>query len=142
MIKYMGLIFLATCLILTSCANLPSVCDTMTQKSYLCDISQKHGVRLEDVGNGLIVVNAIAIQQGLYTKEQAIKVLSEIDALLKYPISYAAFKAGVYEKVDAFPGLIEVASIYFSELGLLSQDILQADRKLLVDWIAKQLSFL
>lgn len=128
--------------LLFACANLPSVCDTMTGKSYLCDISKKYGVRLEDVGNGLIIINAVAISQGLYTKDQAKSVLEEIRALLENPITYSLFKAKVILKVDTYPGLLEVASVYFSELGMVDKTIYAADRDLLIAWIDKQLGLL
>lgn len=142
---YLVILVLATWAMLgASCAIFPktSVCDTLESPSYLCDISKKYGVRLEDVGNGLIIANAVAIGQGLYTKEQALVVLMEIRVFLDNPISYAAFKAHVYEQMDAYPGLLEVATVYFSELGENTMIMFKADRDLLAGWLDKQIGIL
>ena len=53
--------------------------------------------------------------------------MKEVRAFLDGPITYAFFKAQVFKKVDEFPGLLEVASIYFSELGLVDQAMYPAD---------------
>lgn len=117
----------------------PSICETITEPSLLCDLSEKSGVRLEDIGNGLVIANAVAIGQGLYTKDQALKVMQEIRSILDNPVSYAFFKSGVYEKVKAYPGLIEVAEIYFEELGAKTQIMYRVDRDILTGWMDKQI---
>ena len=45
----------------------PSVCTDITEPSLLCEIAVKHGVRLETVGNTLIIVNSVAIAKGVYS---------------------------------------------------------------------------
>ena len=120
----------------------PSICDTLTEPSLLCDLSAKYNVRLEDIGNGLIIANAVAIGQGFYTRDQAVEVMKEIRAILDNPVSYAFFKVGVYEKVDLYPGLLEVASVYFSELGGLTQIMYRTDRDILIGFMDKQIKTL
>uniref|UniRef100_A0A6H2A4Q1 Uncharacterized protein n=1 Tax=viral metagenome TaxID=1070528 RepID=A0A6H2A4Q1_9ZZZZ len=130
--------------VIIGCANmpaLPSACDSQTE-SMLCDLSKKYNVRLEDIGNGLIIANAIAISQNLYTKEEAVSVMKDIRAILDNPISYAFFKTEVYKHVDAYPGLLEVASIYFAELGAVSKMMYAADRKILIGWLNQQIKIL
>lgn len=122
--------------------NLPSVCDNLEQPSYLCDISKQYDTRLEDIGNALIIANAVAIGQKVYTREQAISVLTEIRSALDNPISYVVFKNLVYDKVDSYPGLLEVASAYFSILGTNTENILPTDRGFLKSWIDRQIGIL
>lgn len=138
LIQWLFLFFLVGC---GHLANLPSVCDHLEQ-SRLCVISQKYDVRLEDVGNILIVANAVAIGQGLYTVDDAIKVMKELRSVLNDPISYALFKAKVDESIRAYPGLIEVASIYFAELGGITDNMYLDDRNLLKGWLDKQILIL
>ena len=121
---------------------MPSVCDTIEGPSLLCDLSEKYKVRLEDIGNGLIIANAVAIGQGLYTRDQAVEVMKEIRAILDNPVSYAFFKAGVDEKVALYPGLLEIATVYFSELGGLTQIMYRTDRDILIGFLDKQIEIL
>lgn len=111
--KFFALI-MALCLFV-GCAGLPSVCDDITEGSILCKISKEQGVRLEDVGNVLIIANAIAIGEGAYSIEQAIDVMKKIRALLDDPISYIGFKNGLKSTMTKYPGLIEIGSIYIDQ---------------------------
>ena len=141
-----GIMFLVLVVLVASCALLPkfpSVCDTLTEKSYLCDVSRKYDVRLEDVGAGLIIANAIAIERKVYTREEAIRVMKEIRSLLADDlITYAAFKTGIYERMDRYPGLLQVATAYVSDLGALKQRMFPVDRKLLSEWLGQQIDLL
>jgi hypothetical protein len=139
------LVMLAAVWLAPGCAGLktlPSVCDDLQTPSKLCEVSKKYGVRIEDIGNGLIIANAVAIGQGVYTKDEALKVMKEIRAVLDNPVSNAFFKAQVYLKVDTYPGLLEVASAYFSELGSLTQMMYAEDRRLLVGFLDQQIKIL
>ena len=141
--KRLLLIILAFVVLLFGCATtLPSKCDDVTDPSRLCDLSKQAGVRLEDVGNGLIVANAISIGSGLYTKEQALTVLKEFRSALDQPITYLAFKTLLYDKMDQYPGLIEVATIYFEQLGNIQEIMYPKDRELLAGWLDRQIKIL
>ena len=120
----------------------PSICDTLTEPSQLCWLSEKYNVRLEDIGNGLIVANAVAIVQGVYTKEDAIAVMRDIRAILDNPVSYAFFKTGVDARVAFYPGLLEIATVYFSELGGVTQIMYRTDRDILIGFLDKQIKML
>lgn len=132
--------------LLAGCAGLQraSVCDTIVGPSELCQIAAKqgNGVRLDDVGDLLIVANVAAIEAGFYTREKAIQVLEELRDILENPVSYAWFKGQVYLRVDQYPGLLEVATVYFSELGSLSRIMYASDQRILRDYLEKQIKVL
>lgn len=128
-------LLLSLCLAI-GCAGLgdrPSVCDT-TEKSLLCDLSAEYGVRIEDIGNGLIIANSVAIGEGLYTREQARAVLVDLRAILDNPVSYAFFRLQVLDRVAKYPELILVAQQYFDELTT-GQIMYKADRQMLCAWL-------
>lgn len=128
-------------MILSGCAMLqgaPSVCDTLEERSLLCETAAKAGIRLEDLGNGLIIANMIAIAENLYTRDQAAEVLTHLRDLLHNPISYLLFANEVQKIGRQYPGLLAVAEIYMDQL-LVSIPIHNVDRALLVGWLDKQI---
>jgi len=130
--------------VLTGCATLgklPSVCDNLQEPSYLCKISGD-SIRLEDVSNMLLIVNAVSIGEGLYTKEQAISILEHLKQVLDNPVSYAFFASDVLGKVEKYPGLLEVAKIYFDQLATNTQVMFAADRRFILYQLEKQLDIL
>ncbi len=144
-VRVVGLLALLGVFTAVGCSGLPklpSACDKLTERSYLCEICKKNGVRLEDVGNGLIIANAIAIGQGLYSKADALAVFKELRAVLNDPVSYAFFKAKVDEKMARYPGLIEVAVVYFNELSALDDVMFTGDKLLLIGWMDQQIRLL
>ena len=94
--------------------------------------------RCADIGNALIIANAIAISEGKYTKQQAVDVLTDLQALLADPIPYALFRRHVYKKIEQYPGLYEISEIYFAELAG-RQMMFKADREMLIDWIGDRI---
>jgi hypothetical protein len=128
---------------LMGCALLskaPSICDDLEGPSLMCEIAAKHNVRLEDIGNALVVINEIAIIEEAYSKEDAIEVLKEIRLLLdKGALSYAMFRLAVYEKAEKYAGLIEVAESYFWTFQNQRSFIYKEDRRILRDWINRQI---
>lgn len=131
--------------IISSCASvskLPSVCDSITTPSEICKLSDQLGVRPEDIGNALIIANAISIGQKLYTREQAAEVLTELLAILDNPVSYAFFKSEVYLRVEEYPGLLEVATSYFSILGASTDIMYRADRFMIKGFLENQIAIL
>jgi len=135
---------LIMCFALISCTafqNLPSVCDDI-KDSALCNIADKAGVRLEDIGNAFIVANAISIGQGYYTKDQARIVLSELQDALMNPITWVLFSDMVKEKISQYPGLLEIAEGYFAVLVSDYTQIYDTDRTILVEWLSKQIAIL
>jgi len=144
------MLFLCTLAItFTGCANLPiralpSVCDTQITaegKSYLCEISNKYNIRLEDVGNGIILVNHLVIEAGVYSKEDALIVIEDIKSLLESPISYIAFKMNIYEYIDASPSLLNIMDIYIDEF-ISEEYMLKRDRKYLIFWLNQNIDLL
>jgi len=121
----------------------PSVCDTITEPSLLCEYSAEIGVRLEDVGTGLIVANAANIGLfKLYTTEQAVKVMKEIRAILDNPVSYAYFKGQIDQRLSQYPGLLQVAEAFFDTLGAQTQIMYRTDRDILIGFLDKQIEIL
>lgn len=139
--KYVLPLLLA-CLLFTGCAATgPSVCDGLTEKSYLCEAADKSGAKLEDIGNVLIVANAVAIGQGVYTKEQALKVMVDIRSRLDFPVSYLFIRSMVTDATSRYPGLFEVAAIYLAQFN--SPRIMYGkDREILTSWLDQQIKLL
>lgn len=127
------------CLLLSACiTTMPSKCDTLTEPSLLCQIAQDKGVRLEDVGNILIVANAVAIGEGLYSRKDAARVLKELEVILEDPISYIVFHKAITSRLNKYPGLFEVAMIYLDAMISTSargQFMYKADQAMLQAWI-------
>ena len=125
---------------LIGCAGqLPSVCDQITEPCRLCDLSRKYNVRLEDIGAGLIIANAVAIGEGLYTKQEALEVVQALRSILDNPVSYVYFRDEVYRYVNAYPGLLEVATAYFNDIGSLTQVMYAKDRAILSEFLDQQI---
>lgn len=118
----------------------PSVCDTITERSVLCETADKIGVRLEEVGNVLIVANTVAITEGLYTAEQANAVFRKIIELLggeatRSFITYEQFKLKIREILDKYPSLMIVADSYL-DMFMSSQTIItEVDKQILIEWL-------
>lgn len=140
--------FLAIALVFTGCAglgldNLPSKCDVLTERSVLCELADKAGVRLEDVGNVLIVANTVAIGEGLYTKAQAQEVFKGIVRLLGGPdpdtrafITYAELRDGIMKLVNKYPGLFLIAESYLDMFMQKQEFITEWDKKTLVNFFS------
>lgn len=143
-------IIILACFMLMGCGlTLPSVCDQEENEgAVLCkivkDANEKHGtnIRIEDIGNGFVVANAIAIGQGIYTKEQAASVLDELRRLLEDPVTWAIWIGEVNIKIEKYPGLLEVGQAYFSVLANNYDPIIAADKQILSDWISYQIKIL
>lgn len=121
--------------------DMPSVCGN-AERSVLCDISAKYDLRIEDIENILIIANSVSIGEGLYTKDEALKVLKKLKSLLDTPISYADFAGAIGDSVSKYPGLIEVISIYFNEMCTIKQLIYAEDVKIFCDLLQRQINIL
>lgn len=119
--------------------DLPSVCDQLEDKSYLCEIAQKHDIRLESVGTILVVANAVAIGEGVYTSTDALQVMQSIRCVLDQPISYLFFKDKVQGLTEKYPGLLEIADIYLNEF-MSTQTMFVRDREILQGWLDKRIA--
>ena len=127
---------------LIGCAGLQlkSVCDDLAEPSYLCEIAKKFGVRLEDIGNGLIIVNAFAIGEGAYSLEDAIKLAKDLRSTLDDPLlTNALFGNKLSDKVKQYPGLFDVVDSYLSALKDSVEPMFKKDREILVNWLDKRI---
>ena len=131
-------LYLTLTILLASCGtagNLPSTCDNIAPgESILCDMAKERGIRIEDVGNAFIVINAIAIGEGVYTREEALFVCKTLRAILDDPITYIQFHEALTSRINRYPGLLEVATSYLA-LFNMDIDIYPRDRTLLVSWL-------
>ena len=136
------IIVMAIAIITTSCVTpgvQHSVCDDITQPSYLCDMSKAMGVRLEEVGNTFIIANSLAIASGKYTKEDAAREINRLVLILDDPISYMEFRFNVEEVLHEFPGLLEVARAYLDTF-VQPDFIFKTDRNIMTSWLRRQLA--
>lgn len=119
----------------------PTVCDTVQGNSVLCTMSDKHGVKLETIGNVLIVANRTAIAAGAYSKSDALKALVEIRKLIDSPVSYAFFTTEVRRVSKKYPGLIQIAEKYLSDL-IEDKIMFKADREILQKFLDSRIKSL
>lgn len=133
---------LGICL-MASCAlhQGPSVCDTVQQPSLLCEIAEGKGVKIEEVGATLVLLNAVAIGEGAYTIEEAVLTLRALEEALQGSISYAHLRKLIYDTVRDYPGLYVFMNQYL-DLFLSDRIIYEYDRLLLIDWISDRIQFL
>ena len=119
----------------------PSVCEDIEQPSVLCAMVEQVGggkLKLEDIGNGLVIANAIALAEGLYTKDEAITVLTDLRSILYDPVSYVVFQTAIKEYVSAYPGLLQIANSYIDQFTM-TQTMFRTDRDLLISWLTTQI---
>ncbi len=139
---YALLLMLLLVFMVGACATGPSVCDNRGgERSYLCEAADSLDVRLEDAGNILMVANAVAIQEGSYTREQAVKVMKDLLSLVERSPSYMYLAKIVWSKVDDYPGLFIVAESYLSAMTR-PQIISNYDRDILTVWLQRQIVIL
>lgn len=105
-------------------------CNDHYNPSKLKEIAARHKVCLQDVGNGLIVANGIAIGIKAYTAQDAISVVDDAIELLNKSVSEIAFASFVGDYLTKFPGLIEVSSIYLD--GFDSDKYLDKESKVII----------
>lgn len=115
--KILIILMLTTTLIFSSCSikNLSRICDENEAPSYLCDIANKHGVELEDIGNKIIVANITAINEGYYDVEDALRVTIGVLEILENPISYLYFKAHLEAIFTKYPEMLYVVRVYIED---------------------------
>ena len=142
--QFLSVMFLAVTALVAACistGNRPTVCNQIEGPSILCQVATEHGVRLEDVGNGLILVNALAISEGAYTRADARQVLSRLLDALDGSVTYAVFKSRIQQATESFPGLLDVAKSYLDEFSLSNQ-VYDADREILRTWLTNRIKSL
>ena len=142
------LLLIVFTLTLVSCAPLqrlesrPGVCDNISSgESVLCDMAQKSGIRPEDVGKGIVAVNAVLIARERYTYAQAVEVIDKLLMALDGPITYVIFKDKIQEFTKKYPGLLEVVREDL-EYFALSNQIYPADKDILQNWLKRQRRYL
>jgi hypothetical protein len=118
-----------------------SVCTDREFNSYLCDTADGIGVRLETVGNVLIVANAIAIGEGKYTAQEAVSVLEDLRNVVSAGPAYAYIYSKIGKALSDYPGLFAVSMIYLNEFKR-PQIMTKVDREMLLFWIDEQIEML
>lgn len=124
-------------LALFSCQTPKSVCDNLTGPSLLCSLSDKAGVRLETVGDLIMVVNLRAIKHGAYTAEAAANVLYAFKPFLEPGMAASELKHLILSNAGEFPELILVTP-YISLLET-SDTLTVADIGMLEFWVDQQI---
>jgi len=130
------LILVAYCLILVACVTIskkPSVCITVDQPSYLCEVAEKHDIKLEDIGVILVIANAVAIGEGAYDVDDAINVLDNLIEAVQNPVSYLFIKSEIKKHTMKYPGLFIVAEVYLDEFSN-PQIMTRFDQDILLSW--------
>jgi hypothetical protein len=112
------------------CAGLqrpPSICDDMPPgESVLCDIANRYGVRLETVGDVLLVLNLQLIKEDLYKAKEARRFFDDVRKHLDGPITAQDLKTLALYHISESPALL-IASSYIAYLNvpqlLTAQDV-------------------
>lgn len=133
--KRVVLLILAACL-LTGCAGiqLPSACDTVQGPSVLCRIAADQGVNLSVVADGLGLTNIVAIEKGLYSRQEALKVLAGLRAFMESPVTYVAFRAELSGVIEAYPYLLQTADRYLARL-VSARVMYPDDQRMIMGWL-------
>jgi len=124
--------------LLTGCAASmpwPACNQNVPDGSLLKRIADENKMCLEDIGNTLIIANAVAIGSEWYTREDARNAVNRWLEMLDADISYMGFRSEVYAAVKKYPGLFEVMDIYFMRFQQESLPIMDTDRELLKNWL-------
>ncbi len=139
--RFLTVGLIAAVVLLLGCSTLdvlapgPSVCESDEGPSLLCVMAEKNGVKLEAVANALIIANAIMIGEGVYSRAQAIEVLSDLLTILERPVSYRYFRLELLNALDKYPGLILVANSYINQFTM-PQIMFKRDRGY-IQWILR-----
>jgi len=107
----------------------------------LCDMAKEAGVVLEDISNALVMANAVAIGEGVYTKTQALQVIVMLRKGLDNPVSYLFFQKNLKGYLDRYPGLLQVAHFYIDRFTS-TRIMYRTDQELLIRWLDNQIEAL
>lgn len=137
------LVCIIVVLTLTSCIPIQphSVCDELTTDSYLCSMADRLHVKLETIGDTLIVTNSLAISSGRYTNRDAKNVLVNLQRCLNTSITYVLFAEKIREYTNGAPALFNVVEKYLNEFAL-HQLLYQTDKDILFNWLQSQIDTL
>ena len=137
-VLFLGLLVVVSMVACNGGATFPECNEGFAEGCLIVKIANEHGVCLEAVGNALIVANGAAIGTGLYTAEGALSAVKEIDTALDKSLTDIAFQALVNSKIGAYPGLIEISSIYMSsfDAGIELDD---ESRAILQSWLRNRI---
>jgi hypothetical protein len=131
-------------LVLVGCTTMgggPSVCDTIPEgDSQLCAISIANGVRLEDAGNALTLATAVAIGEGVFTKEQAIEIYTMWMDMLNNGITYTLFGSELKNMDEKYPGMSTILLSYFEEAFGIDELISPVDKTLIQTWLQERIN--
>lgn len=116
--------------------KLPDACDTIEGPSKLCELAAEQNVNLSVVADGLGLLNIIAIEKGLYTKDQALGALIDLRGFVEMPVSYAAFRTEITDTISAYPYLLQTADRYVNAL-VSNQIMYSEDQRLIAGWLER-----
>ncbi len=139
--KILFVLFFIIMMMITGCGTLPTttdVCSTTTEPSFLCEMASKNDVKLEQIGMTLVLVNAVAIGEGAYSREDAVKVLKSIRDNIEYPVSYMFFRDEIKWRLEKYPGLFIAAEIYLNQMDS-TKIMYPFDRAILQSWLDTQI---
>jgi len=133
---FCGLIFTGCSLLKLYPQAWPECNQNISNESLLKKIADDHETCLESIGNDLIISNALAIGFDMYTREEARNAVNRWIAILDTDISYKGFRKEVYDVLKKYPGMFEVADIYFMQFENFGLNpIIQDDKDMLKDWL-------
>jgi hypothetical protein len=142
MAKVITLLLVA--IMLFSCAtDLTSKYDSAEYNGCLiCDIADKRGVRLEDVGNGIRIAGFTAREMDAYTASQAIEVLEKIKTALQMPISGATLIVYLGDLQAEYAEVLSIAMSYAGDFGKVTQTLDEMSVDILLKFINERLAVL
>jgi hypothetical protein len=110
----------AALVLLAGCAGLPQYpeCNAhYPQDAKIVQVANTYEMCLRDVGNAMIVANALAVGMDAYTVEDALKVVDDTILLLETNVTEMAFRDHVMGRLTKFPGLVDVGRVYVMEFS-------------------------
>lgn len=125
-------------MLLTGCGTMgemyPNRCDTIESPSRLCTIAENRGMNLSMIADGLGLANLVAIEKGLYTKDQARSALVKLRLIFESPVSYAGFRLHLTKITEGYPLLFNTVQAYL-DLLVDTRIMYKADQDLIKGWI-------
>ena len=113
-----------------------SICDTIQTESVLCQLAEKKGMTLEEIGTAIVIVNYAAIRADVYSAGSAIEVLKQMKAVISRPVSYSYLRKWLLGTLLNAPELVEISEM-FPNTPLIMYN---ADRDILIGFIDRHIS--
>lgn len=131
-ITIVSILFICSCSLIKPVSQYQNI---PTEQSILKQIAEKHGLTVEQVSVSIALVNYAAIRSGVYSKDSAIEVLTQLRDIVSSQASYRYIRSWLIGTLTDYPELIEISELFPSSPLI----IYEADQRILLDFIDRHL---